>query len=177
MTNKQFRAWSGYGPGLLRDLEVEVHVAAPVGGPSVEQDDPRKCRGIWDTGATGVVITQGVVDDLGLKPVGKAVSHTGNGTVTGDTYYISLRLPNGILLDTEAICMDVPSCDVLVGMSVISRGDFAVTNMNGKTTVTFRVPSCETIDYVKEADKQNKQVGKPQPYRRARFGKPKKRKK
>lgn len=151
MADKQFTAWSSYGAGFLRELAVDVHVAEPVGGPGVAQVNPRACRGIWDTGATGVVITPAVVNDLGLVATGKSFSHTGNGTVTCDTYIVSLRLPNGILLDTEAICLDVPSCEVLVGMSVIHRGDFSVTNVDGKTTVSFRVPSCHTIDYVKEA--------------------------
>ena len=35
-------------------------------------------------------------------------------------------------------------------MDIISRGDFAVTNKNGKTTYSFRMPSIEQIDFVKQ---------------------------
>ena len=43
------------------------------------------------------------------------------------------------------------NCDVLIGMDVITSGDFAVSNHNGKTVFSFRVPSVETTDYVKKA--------------------------
>jgi hypothetical protein len=39
---------------------------------------------------------------------------------------------------------------VLIGMDVIGSGDLAITNHNGKTTFTFRVPPCEEIDFVAE---------------------------
>ncbi len=39
---------------------------------------------------------------------------------------------------------------MLIGMDIISRGDFAVTNKDGKTTFSFRLPSVAKIDFVKE---------------------------
>ena len=36
----------------------------------------------------------------------------------------------------------------IVGMGVICMGDFSVTNVAGKTWVSFRTPSCEAVDYV-----------------------------
>ena len=35
-------------------------------------------------------------------------------------------------------------------MDIIGTGDFAVTNLDGKTVFTFRIPSAERIDFVKE---------------------------
>ncbi|QGW29930.1 hypothetical protein GLV81_00050 [Phnomibacter ginsenosidimutans] len=32
-------------------------------------------------------------------------------------------------------------------MDLITRGDFAITNQGGKTTISFRVPSNTTIDF------------------------------
>lgn len=43
---------------------------------------------------------------------------------------------------------DLGDVDMLIGMDVISKGDFAVTNVGGITTFSFRIPSQETIDYV-----------------------------
>jgi hypothetical protein len=60
-------------------------------------------------------------------------------------------LPNGVAVNTRATLATVEGSDVLVGMDVISLGDFSITNVGQKTVVTFRVPSCETIDYVAEA--------------------------
>ncbi len=43
----------------------------------------------------------------------------------------------------------VKGADVLIGMDIIGAGDFAVTNLNGKTTFSYRYPSMERIDFVK----------------------------
>jgi hypothetical protein len=37
--------------------------------------------------------------------------------------------------------------DVLIGMDIISRGDFALTHKEGKTVFSFRYPSLATIDF------------------------------
>ncbi|GMQ96553.1 MAG: hypothetical protein BMS9Abin15_0226 [Gammaproteobacteria bacterium] len=44
--------------------------------------------------------------------------------------------------------------DVLIGMDIITLGDFAVTTYNGKTTFSFRMPSLTEIDFVKEIESQ-----------------------
>lgn len=36
---------------------------------------------------------------------------------------------------------------VLIGMDLITLGDFAVTNKNGQTCFSFRYPSSEWIDF------------------------------
>jgi hypothetical protein len=35
-----------------------------------------------------------------------------------------------------------------MGMNIISMGDFSITNLGGNTTMSFRVPSIQRIDYV-----------------------------
>lgn len=40
--------------------------------------------------------------------------------------------------------------DILIGMDVINRGDFAVTNVGGITKFSFRVPSEAHIDFVED---------------------------
>ncbi len=40
--------------------------------------------------------------------------------------------------------------DLLIGMDIIGLGDFAVTNLNGVTQFTFRLPSVESIDFVNQ---------------------------
>ena len=43
-------------------------------------------------------------------------------------------------------------------MDIISLGDFSVTNVDGKTAMSFRFPSIKEVDYVLEANKQNDQI-------------------
>ena len=42
--------------------------------------------------------------------------------------------------------------DVIVGMGIITRGDFSITNVNGLTHMSFRIPSISIVDYVEEAN-------------------------
>lgn len=41
--------------------------------------------------------------------------------------------------------------DLLIGMDIITTGDFSITNVGGKTIFSFRVPSIKELDYVKES--------------------------
>jgi hypothetical protein len=38
--------------------------------------------------------------------------------------------------------------DILIGMDIITLGDFAVSNFEGVTKFSFRVPSLSHIDFV-----------------------------
>ena len=40
-------------------------------------------------------------------------------------------------------------------MDVINQGDFSVSNFEGKTVFSFRIPSKKTIDYVQEINIEN----------------------
>lgn len=39
---------------------------------------------------------------------------------------------------------------MLIGMDIITMGDFYISNYHGQTTMTFRVPSLECRDFTKE---------------------------
>ncbi len=105
---------------------------------------------IWDTGATGSVITKKVAQDLGLQIVSWAtVNHAGGQSENVPVYRVTIELPNHVgFVGIKAHEGEIAAADVLIGMDIISRGDFAVTNKDGKTTFSFRVPSTQTIDFV-----------------------------
>jgi hypothetical protein len=42
-----------------------------------------------------------------------------------------------------AVVADIGGGDILLGMNVITQGDFLVTNKNGQTELTFVVPPLE----------------------------------
>jgi hypothetical protein len=63
---------------------------------------------------------------------------------------LNVILPNKArIINIYALEGTPNSCDMLIGMDVISIGDFAVTNFDGKTTFSFRIPSMATIDFCK----------------------------
>lgn len=106
---------------------------------------------LWDTGATGTVISQKVIDDCGLAPTGLIKAHGVDGEYQTETFLINIMLPNGVGLAGQRVTRGTFSTgefDVLVGMDVMNNGDFAVTNYGGQTKFTFRVPSQGGIDFV-----------------------------
>ena len=60
--------------------------------------------------------------------------------------------------DTGAMCTILGArvvIDVLIGMDIITLGDFAITNFGGKTVMSYRYPSVCTIDFAKEDKQEN----------------------
>lgn len=118
------------------------------------------CKAIWDTGASGTVITLKAVTSTGLKPIGMTMTRGVHGEKMANVYLASLRLPNNVVFHSLRVTEgDLgPDVDVLIGMDVISMGDFAVTNHEGKTTFSFRLPSMQRIDF------KTQPVPKPTPH-------------
>lgn len=50
---------------------------------------------------------------------------------------------------------------IIIGMDVISHGDFSVTNQNDKTCFSFRFPSQRKVDFVKEHQDIIKSIVRP----------------
>jgi len=112
---------------------------------------PKSFHAIWDTGATGSVISEKVVKECGLKPIGMATVHHGGGQDTRNVYLVNVFLPNQVeVVRLRVTDGKLRGADVLIGMDIINQGDFAVTNKGGKTTFSFRLPSIAKIDFVKE---------------------------
>jgi len=145
---------------ITRVLRNEVHVSKafdPSLAPkplSPENLGAKKFVAIWDTGATGTVINQKVINECGLKPIGIAEVSTANEKRLSSVYLVSIFLPNRVsfpqLRVTEGT---ISEADVLIGMDIMTRGDFAVTNSDGRTTFSYRWPSAERIDFVEESRK------------------------
>ena len=115
---------------------------------------------IWDTGATKSVITQKVIDGCGLAATGMAkVQGVHGGWVNRETYLVNIGLPNKVMMSGVIVTKgEMASTDVLIGMDVITMGDFSVTNCQGLTKFSFRAPSIEHIDYVEQANKLRAQA-------------------
>jgi hypothetical protein len=111
---------------------------------------------IWDTGATNSVITENCIQRCGLAPTGMAQVHGVHGVQTVETFVVNIVLPNNVGFAGVTVTKgSIPGADMLIGMDIISRGDFAVTNVGGKTKFSFRTPSIAHIDYAQEATEIN----------------------
>ena len=137
---------------MLSVLTNECYVSQAWDPGSGEPEPSLKpFKAIWDTGATGSVITQAVVDACGLIPIGiTKVSHV-DGDYDTEVYLANIALPNRVAFTGIRVTKGkLKDADMLIGMNIISQGDFAVTNYNGITKFSFRIPSSRHIDFVAE---------------------------
>ncbi|MCY4106118.1 MAG: aspartyl protease family protein [Chloroflexi bacterium] len=132
--------------------------------PLEEKPEPVAVRYqcLWDTGATISAVTKRVATDLGLATEALIpIQHAGGVSVDVPQHYVNLQLPNNVVVVGRAVAqLPLTNYDVLIGMDIISQGDLAISNFNGKTTFTFRMPSVKEFDFVAEWDaiKKSQQI-------------------
>lgn len=143
-----------YG-NVVRQIVSDVTITNLVTGESC------KTFAIWDTGATGCVISEDVAAQLKLVPTGyKNVSGI-SGNRRSNEYFINITLNNeqislnSSVTDCNALSND-GTIGMLIGMDIISMGDFSITNFDGKTTMTFRIPSLEDVDFCRDINEAKK---------------------
>jgi len=154
MPKGQF-AFTGYCSKIARVLISEVYISkafTPNKQITSLDKDCKKYYAIWDTGATGSAITSKVVMDCGLKTIGLSRVGTASGIGLANNYLVNLWLPNRMLVPNIRVTEGkiFGNTEILIGMDIINKGDFAISNLNGKTVFSFRMPSLECIDYVKK---------------------------
>jgi hypothetical protein len=138
------------GDGILNVIPSECGISQVFDPAKGEGQKPfSSFHAIWDTGATASAVTQHVVDTLSLKPIRMAVVQTGAGAYRTEVYLVNIALPNHVTFHSVHVTRgDIAEADVLIGMDIIGTGDFAITNLKGKTVCSFRWPSCTKIDFV-----------------------------
>jgi len=137
---------------IVTDIEISV-AFDPKNAPKTTPTSV-KTLALWDTGATKSVITTATVRALGLVPTGTTMVYHAGGSDQRNTYMVNMILPNHVripgVLVTE--CADlVGNFGAIVGMDIINGSDFSISNVNGITKMTFRIPSIHAVDYVSEA--------------------------
>jgi len=110
---------------------------------------------LWDTGATITCVSEETAQKLSMISTGKINIKTPSGTKQKNTYLVDIILPNNVSVKDLTVCdseIGSQGIDLLIGMDIILLGDFAVSNYQGQTTFTFRLPSKQTTDYVKQVN-------------------------
>jgi len=158
-----FQGFTLASNGLLNVLVTDcgVRATAPVVAAPSPAPAPapafQQFKAIWDTGATNCVITPAVAAACGIPVTGMTQTHGVHGTQLCNTYLVDFMLPNGV--GARAITVTEgnlgPGADVLIGMDIIANGDFSITNFNGQTVFSFRIPSQGRVDYVEQANALN----------------------
>lgn len=139
------RAFTSYYDGMSSTLINQV---------TIEHGTTITVSGQWDTGATNTCISHEVVKSLGLISTGKRSVRTPSGSAVMDTYIVDILLPNNVRIEGLEVTeseIGAQGIGALIGMDIISQGDFAVSNFGGKTIFTFRHPSQGKIDFARDA--------------------------
>ncbi|MFN8394274.1 MAG: hypothetical protein U0176_06305 [Bacteroidia bacterium] len=105
---------------------------------------------LWDTGATCCCITKNVAQALGLNPGAEGICAHGCRICLGEHLRSLFSVAKHIVainLEVTEISAVSEDMDAIIGMNIIGLGDFAVSNFDGRTQMTFRVPSMVHADY------------------------------
>ena len=115
-------------------------------------------KALWDTGASRTCISLECVTKLNLVPIGRCTNMTASGPSEARTYLVDVLLPNKVIVPEVMVTdarIGTQGFDILIGMDLISIGDFSVSNFEGKTTLSYRIPSKQVTDYVQEINREN----------------------
>lgn len=153
MQNKP-KAFTLSNSGRLGQLITPCQVSAAYNPATLSGQTPihKPFMGLWDTGASCTMITNRVATALGLVPTGICQSYHAQGVSNVNTYFVNVVLPNGIQVHSLKVSEgNLPgNIDILIGMDIISLGDFSITHKNGGTVFSFQVPSTHEYDFVKQ---------------------------
>ena len=103
-----------------------------------------KANAIWDTGATRSAISTTMMEKLGIRSHGCMPCRTAAGMVEALLYNVLIELPSKAARVTEVACPVLADGssglenDALIGMDIISEGDFAIC---GGSLFSFCHPS------------------------------------
>lgn len=149
---------------IARELRTGVYVSVEKFTPAIKPN-MIQCSAIWDTGATSTVISPAMVGRLGLH--GQEIDQvTVRGVNSSSKHYAyllrSLLLPNNVVIQNiNVIESEVHNADMLIGMDLITNGDFTISHHGKKTTFCFSMPPHENIiDLVERSNRVNQRFEK-----------------
>ena len=131
------RSFSLHFNGLARELKSPIRICVgfdPNKKSTLPKPKLESFTALWDTGATGVAITQNVINTCNLKPTGMTKVYAAERAYISETFLINIMLPQKIgVPNVTATKAEAFGFDVLIGMNIITHGDFVITNKDFKT--------------------------------------------
>lgn len=155
--DKLVQAFTVVYPGRARTIVTDAGVSIPFNDKHINRRDHRiiNTKALWDTGATGSVITKDVATKLNLKPISVVKVSGLGGIIDCNVYLVHLYLAENVVMSNIQVT-EIGSlsqgCEIIFGMNFIGSGNFAITYANGETTFSVQWPSVEIIDFEKRFD-------------------------
>ncbi|GHV76633.1 hypothetical protein AGMMS49942_14540 [Spirochaetia bacterium] len=116
---------------------------------------PLEVRAMWDTGSTGCCVSEKLANALDLIGIASLDLTSAHGSKPANVYLIDLLFPDNTKAKNVIAAEIIPSgeFEIIIGMNIITRGDFALSNDRGKTVMSFRLPSTHSpIDFSEQED-------------------------
>jgi predicted aspartyl protease len=148
--------------------EIAIEISTPIRLEPIYTTDKNligtqlEIEALWDTGATMTCVKPSLRDKLKLRQseLVESITMSGiGGDVEADGTLVSIWLTPDFAIELCPVYVtDFPGDEeLLIGMDIISMGDFAVCNADGKTSVSFAIPPFpDRINLADKADAMNR---------------------
>ena len=128
---------------------IQKRIVTPINiiNTFIEKHKSTTENALWDTGATISAITPKLVNDLGFVPAGTMAISGITGTLDVKFILAAIQLPDGILRPNikMAVCDFSQNINIILGMDIITLGDFELLHGCNKTVFSFTSPPSEKI--------------------------------
>ena len=143
-------------------IVLAIYTSAIVGIPaSGVENDPKEVvfpaqniKALWDTGATHSAISDRLAVRMQLPSEDFARVSTASGILRVPVYLVQVGLPNQFVFEemeaVEFAYSEEDDYDLIIGMDIMTQGDLAISNFEGKTVFSFRIPSLHRVDFEAE---------------------------
>ena len=99
-------------------------------------------RAMWDTGSNATILSTKLVSELHPDRFGQGGMTGIGGQSEGDTYLMHISLPTGdVITYLEVYEANLGDYDAIIGMDIITRGDFHLDSSKGETLFSFELPN------------------------------------
>lgn len=130
-------------PSIIIDTELFI----PVITEGTEKIVSIKTKALVDTGANSSCISERLATACRLKPISALKMISAHGTSIAQIYEVSIKLPNEILFESVPVVeiSGSKSFDVIIGMDILSKSDFAFSSNNTESYFSMRIPSAKKV--------------------------------
>ena len=135
-------------PAIIIDAELFI----PVIDQKIEKTVSIKTKALIDTGANSSCISERLANACRLRPISAMKMISAHGMSIAQIYEVSVKLPNEILFESVTVVevSGSKSFDVIIGMDILSKGDFVYSSNEETACFSMRIPSAkELIDFSK----------------------------
>ena len=107
-----------------------------------QQRRVKALRAMWDTGSNATILSTKLVSELRPDHFGQGGMTGIGGQSEGDTYLLHVSLPMGdIITYQEVYEANLGDYDAIIGMDIITRGNFHLDCIKGETLFSFELPN------------------------------------